>query len=98
MEAAVITLLNLVTTIIAGVILHAIKSGQKEAQKREEDRDERERLTLEAINASFCVNKELVSCVLYRKPPNGEMEEAYKYQRDVKHKIEEYTRKKASQS
>lgn len=98
METALTTILSIVTTIIAGVILHAIKSGQKKAQAREEDRDEREKLTLEAINASFCVNKELTNCVLYEEEPNGELEEAYEYQRAVKHKIEDYARKKASRS
>lgn len=47
------------TAVMSGLILHAIKSGQKKAQSREEDRDAREHLTLEAINATFCVNKEL---------------------------------------
>ncbi|MCO7121902.1 hypothetical protein NIA71_08635 [Ihubacter massiliensis] len=98
METALTMLLSLATTVIAGVALHAIKSGQKKAQSREEDRDKREQLTLEAINASFCVNKELVSCVLDGKPANGELDEAYEYQRNVKHKIEDYAREKASRS
>lgn len=89
---------GILTPILSGLALYAIKSGQRKAQTREEDRDEREQLTMEAINASFCVNKELVNCVLDGKPPNGELDEAYEYQRMVKHKIEDYSRKKASRS
>ena len=98
METAIGILVGIFTAVMSGLILHAIKSGQKKAQVREEDRDEREKLTLEAINASFCVNKEVVACVLDKKPPNGDLDNAYQYQRDVKHKIEDYAREKASKS
>lgn len=98
METAIGIFVGIFTAVMSGLILHTIKAGQKKAQEREEDRDEREKLTLEAINASFCVNKELVGCVLDGKPPNGELDEAYEYQRKVKHKIEDYAREKASHS
>lgn len=95
MEAMIGIFAGLFTSVMSGVILYAIKSGQKSAQDREADRDEREKLTLDAINAIFCVNKELVRCVRGEKP-NGELTEAYEYEREVKHKIEEYARDKAS--
>ncbi|MCQ4637011.1 hypothetical protein NE619_09735 [Anaerovorax odorimutans] len=98
MGTIISALVGIFTAVMSGLILYVVKSGQKKAQSREEDRDKREQLTLEAINASFCVNKELVSCVLDGKPPNGELDEAYEYQRDVKHKIEDYAREKASRS
>ena len=83
-------------SVLSGIILAIIGQQQKKADARAKDRVEREELTLEAINAMFCVTKELTDCVLYRKPPNGELEEAFKYKQQVKHKLEEYQRKKAS--
>ena len=83
-------------SVLSGVILAIISKQQKKAEERAKDRVEREELTLEAINAMFCVTKELVDCVLYGKPPNGELKEAFEYKQQVKHKLEEYQRKKIS--
>lgn len=83
-------------SVLSGVILAIISKQQKKADERAKDRTEREELTLEAINAMFCVTKELVDCVLYEKPPNGELKEAFEYKQQVKHKLEEYQRKKIS--
>lgn len=83
-------------SVLSGVILAIISKQQKKADERAKDRVEREELTLEAINAMFCVTKELVDCVLYGKQPNGELKEAFEYKQQVKHKIEEYQRKKIS--
>lgn len=83
-------------SVLSGVILVIISKQQKKAEERAKDRVEREELTLEAINAMFCVTKELVDCVLYGKPPNGELKEAFEYKQQVKHKLEEYQRKKIS--
>ena len=60
-------------SVLSGIILAIIGQQQKKAEARAKDRVEREELTLEAINAIFCVTKELVDCVLYEKPPNGEL-------------------------
>ena len=90
-----------------GVILAKIKRSDDKADKREEkrqaieeareaDRDEREELILECINANFCITKELVDCVLYEKPPNGELKEAFDYKQETKHRLEDYMRRRAA--
>ena len=95
MEAAIGITFNIIVAIISGVILRKLDKAQKKTDEREAEQDEREQLTLEALNATFSVNKELVRCVRGEKP-NGELTEAFQYQQDVKHKIEDYLRKKAS--
>ena len=84
-------------SIFSGVTILLLTRQQNKADKRAKDREEREELTLEAINAIFCVTKEFTDCVLNHKTPNGELEEAYKYKQKIKHKIEDYERKKAAQ-
>lgn len=90
-----------------GVILAKMKRSDDKAdkreamrqaieEKREAERDEREELILECINANFCITKELVDCVLYEKKPNGELEEAYRYKQQTKHKLEDYMRRRAA--
>ena len=90
-----------------GLISSKIKKNDENAAERERvrrkleaareaDRDEREELILECINANFCITKELVDCVLYEKPPNGELQQAYDYKQDTKHKLEDYMRKRAA--
>ena len=90
--------LSLLSSVLSGIILLVIKAGQKKAQSREADRDERERLILDSLNGLNCVQKELVECVLHNKTPNGELAEAFEYQQDRKHNLEEYARKKAAHS
>lgn len=84
-------------SILSGITIIVVTRQQNKVDKRAKDREEREELTLEAINAVFCVTKELTDCVLNHKTPNGELEEAYKYKQKIKHKIEDYERKKAAQ-
>ncbi len=95
MEAIIGVGASVIAAVISGVILRKVDTAQKKNDKREAERDEREELTLEALNATFCVNKELVRCVRGEKP-NGELTKAFQYQQGVKHKIEDYLRKKAS--
>ena len=95
MEAAIGIIFSVIAAIISGVILGKLDKAQKKSDEREAEQDEREQLTLEALNATFGVNKELVRCVRGEKP-NGELTEAFRYQQDVQHKIENYLRKKAS--
>lgn len=95
MEAIVSVVIQ---SVLSGIILIAIKVGQHKAAKREEDRDEREELTLESLNAINCVNKELFECTLHKKTPNGDLEAAFQYQQDVKHKLESYMRRRASKA
>ncbi len=85
-------------SVLSGIILLVITKQQSKADKRAKDREEREELTLEALNAMFCVTKELTDCTLYGKKPNGELEEAYNYKQNVKHKIENYERRRAARS
>ena len=85
-------------SILSGIIIYIVTRQQSKTDKRAQERDEREELTLEALNAVFCVTKELVDCTLYGKEPNGELEEAYNYKQKVKHKIENYERHKAARS
>ena len=85
-------------SVLSGVTIFVVTRQQNKADKRAQDRVEREELTLEALNAVFCVTKELTDCVLNKKPPNGELEEAYRYKQDIKHKIENYERRRAARS
>ena len=62
-KTAIVVFVGVFPAVMLGIVLHAIKSEQKKAQSREEDRDARVRLILKAIHANFCVNKELVRCV-----------------------------------
>ena len=73
-----------------------MKRNHTIAEKKQAERDEREELTLESLNAIFSVTKELVDCTLYGKKPNGELEEAYKYKQETKHKLDDYYRKRAA--
>lgn len=102
-----ITLLAAVLAFMFGVILYMIKRNDEKAVRREQerqrtealkeaDRDEREMLILKGLNAVFSITKELTECVLHKKPPNGELEDALRYKQDVKHEIEDYMRRKAA--
>lgn len=93
-----IILASAIPSILSAIVLLVITRQQGKADKRAEDREEREELTLEALNAVFSVTKELVDCTLYGKEPNGDLENAYKYKQDIKHKIEDYERRKAAKS
>lgn len=85
-----------VPSILSGLTMLVVMHQQKKAEQRHAATEEREELTLEALNAVFCVTKELVDCTLYGKEPNGELADAHQYKQDVKHKIEAYERKRAS--
>lgn len=107
MEQVGLTILAAVLAFMFGVILFMIKRNDEKAVRREQkrqqsealkeaDRDEREMLILKGLNANFSITKELTECVLHKKPPNGELEDALKYKQDVKHEIEDYMRRKAA--
>lgn len=85
-----------IPSLLVGIVLAKLSKSEKKADAREADRDDREELILECINANFCVTKELVDCTLNHKPPNGELKEAYEYKQKVKHKLEDYMRRKAA--
>ena len=53
-------------------------------------------LTLDSLNAIFCVTKELTECVLNGKEPNGELHLAYEYKQKAKHDLEDYERRRAA--
>ena len=93
-----VILASAIPSILSAVVLLVINRQQKKAEERAKDREEREELILEGLNANFCVTKELVDCTLYGKHPNGELEEAYKYKQNIKHKIENYERSRAARS
>lgn len=83
-------------TLLLNRILAKLKSNEEKLDKREAEKDERDELILESLNANGCVIKELYECRFHDKPANGDLEEAYQYQRDVKHKLEDYMRRRAS--
>lgn len=87
-----------IPSILSGVVLWFMKKNYASAEKKQAERDEREELTLESLNAIFSVTKELVDCTLYGKKPNGELEEAYKYKQETKHKLEDYYRRRAART
>lgn len=89
-------LLACIPSLLVGIVLAKLSKSEKKADAREADRDEREELTLECINANFSVTKELVDCVLYNKPPNGELKDAYEYREKVERKLTDYMRRRAA--
>ena len=89
-------LIAAIPSVLSGIILWKLKRNHEVAEKKQAERDEREELTLESLNAIFSVTKELVDCTLYGKKPNGELEEAYKYKQETKHKLDDYYRKRAA--
>lgn len=86
---------GVITSVLAAVIISILTKNQKAAEVKEAEREEREDLTLEALDAIFSISKELTRCVRGEKP-NGELTEAYDYLQDVKRKIKVYQRKRAS--
>lgn len=96
MEQFVWILIGGIPSLLVGVVLAKMARNEKKADQREADRDEREELILESLNANGCVIKELYECRYHDKPANGDLEEAYQYQKDVKHKLEDYMRRRAA--
>ena len=96
MEQFVWTLICGIPSLLVGVVLAKMARSEKKADQREADRDEREELILESLNANGCVIKELYECRYHDKPANGDLEEAYQYQKEVKHKLEDYMRRRAA--
>ena len=89
-------ILSGITSLLVGVVLAKMARNEKKTDQREADRDEREELILESLNANGCVIKELYECRYHDKPANGDLEEAYQYQKEVKHKLEDYMRRRAA--
>lgn len=96
LQDIILAIFGVVLTYLCTRILTKQKRNEEKSEKREQDRDQREELILQCIDANFCITKELVDCVLYDKKPNGELEEAFRYKQDVKHKLEDYMRKRAA--
>lgn len=86
-----------IPSVLSGLTMLVVTRHQKKAEKSNAATEQREELTLKALNAVFCVTKELVDCTLYGKTPNGELAEAYQYKQKVKHEMEDYERHRASQ-
>lgn len=98
MEQFVWILIGGVPSLLTGLVLAKLNKSESRAEKREKERQEREELTLQSMDALFCVTKELVECTLHGKAPNGELQEAYEYKQQAKHRLEEYQRKQAVKS
>jgi hypothetical protein len=98
MEQFIWLLMGGVPSLLTGLVLAKISKSESKAEQREKERQEREELTLQSMDALFCVTKELVECTLHGKTPNGELQEAYAYKQQAKHRLEEYERKQAVKS
>ena len=85
----------LIPSVLCGIILLVIGYGQKKAQEREESRERRELLTLESLNANFKIDEQLARCIRGEKP-NGDLTDALKYQKEIKHKLDDYIREQAA--
>ena len=96
MEQFVWILIGGIPSLLVGIVLAKMARSEKKADQREADRDEREELILESLNANGCVIKELYECRYHDKPANGDLEEAYQYQKEVKHRLEDYMRRRAA--
>lgn len=95
MEQFVWLLIGAVPSFISSLVLAKLKRNEDAAEAREKERQEREEITLKSLDALFIVTKELVECTLKGKTPNGELQEAYEYKQQVKHRLEDYERKRA---
>lgn len=96
MEQFVWILIGGIPSLLVGVVLAKMARNEKKADQREADRDEREELILESLNANGCVIKELYECRYHDKPANGDLQDAYQYQKEVKHRLEDYMRRRAA--
>ena len=96
MEQIVWIFIGGVPSLLVGIVLAKMARNEKKTAQLEADRDEREELILESLNANGCVIKELYECRFHDKPANGDLEEAYLYQKDVKHRLEDYMRRRAA--
>ena len=96
MEQIVWILIGGIPSLLVGVVLAKMARNEKKADQREADRDEREELILESLNANGCVIKELYECRYHDKPANGDLQDAYQYQKEVKHRLEDYMRRRAA--
>lgn len=92
----ILLVIGAVITFSLNRISSKLKSNEEKLDRREAEKDERDELILESLNANGCVIKELYECRFHDKPANGDLEAAYQYQRDVKHKLEDYMRRRAS--
>ena len=98
MEQLIWVFIGGVPSLLTGLVLAKLSKSESKAEAREKERQEREELTLQSMDALFCVTKELVECTLHGKAPNGELQEAYNYKQQAKHRLEEYERKQAVKS
>ena len=89
-------LIALIPSVLSAIIIKKISNIQLRNDEIIAQRHEFKRLMLEALNAIFCMLKELYVCVLLKRTPNGELKEAFDYMQDVKHKIEDYERRHTS--
>ena len=89
MEQFIWVLIGGVPSLLTGLVLAKLSKSESKAEQREKERQEREELTLQSMDALFCVTKELVECTLHGKTPNGELQEAYAYKQQAKHRLEE---------
>lgn len=96
MEQFVWILIGGIPSLLVGIVLAKMARNEKKADQREADRDEREELILESLNANGCVIKELYECRYHDKPANGDLQDAYQYQKEVKHRLEDYMRRRAA--
>lgn len=97
MEGYISTIIvAVIPSILSAMILAKLNKHHEKLAMDERERDEREELILESIDATFDVAKELVNCVLYNKKPNGELEECLKRKDEVRKKLEKFERKRAS--
>lgn len=85
-----------IPSVLSIVFSFRLNKHQKKVEEREKERAEREFLQLENTNAFASVIKELYVCIFFNRTPNGELEEAFQYMQDSKHRLEEYLRKIAS--
>ena len=96
MEVVTGIILAAVPSVLSGIVLAAVSKSQKKTEEREKERNERELLRWDALNAIFCVTKVLTDCVRNGKEPNGELHLAYEYKQKAKHDLENYERRRAA--
>ena len=87
-----------IPSIISALVIRRINKHEAMMDKRDKEKARYEYLCLSNLNAIAGVSKELYVCVQKGRTPNGELDDAFNYMQDTKHKLEEHLREMAAKS
>lgn len=85
-------------TALAAVVTRQITKLGKKIDKREENRENRDFLTLKGVLAAIDLSKKQAKELATLGRPNGETESAFKYATEIEHNIEDFYMKQGIQN